>query len=126
MDQQSRSNRTAASIGPNESDRADSAAVGGLNHYGRRRYHDRARRHDHAPIRSARAPLIAVPTGTAAAFRTRAAKTSDRAGNQSCREKIFHFFSLRLAATRPEMSCAVAKVHLHLPQQPIGKFMNAS
>jgi hypothetical protein len=78
VDQQSRSNRTAASVGPNESDRADS--TDGLNNHGRRRYHDRARRHHHAPVGSALAIGITVKAGAATAFGVGTAETCNRAG----------------------------------------------
>ena len=80
-------------MGPDEADRAD--ATDGLNNNGWRRYHDRTGRHDDGPVGSALAVGITVKAWAAAAFGIGAAKTCNRAGNQRCREKISHVFSLR-------------------------------
>ena len=91
------SNRAAASIAPGEAQRAN---PGARHHYDRgRRDHDAGCYHawrddDGAAIRPAAAVGAAMEAGAASAGGVRGAKTRERAGNQNCREKRLHVFSL--------------------------------
>jgi hypothetical protein len=90
------SNRTAASIGPRESDRAN--ATGSYNDRGdhdrRGCDHDRTGCNDHGPIGLASAIGTAVPAWPAAALGMGAGNAGHGADNQSRRKKILHVFSL--------------------------------
>jgi hypothetical protein len=89
-----RSDRTAASVAPRETERA--AAAGNDHH--RPLDHDSAGRHHHGGTTVGTAfPIgIGMPAGAAAACRARAADPCKRRCNQCSREKILHVISLLL------------------------------
>jgi hypothetical protein len=55
----------------------------------------RAFNHDDLAVGTAETLAVAMECGTASVGRIRSPKARDRAGEQNCCEKVFHFFSLR-------------------------------